>query len=116
MFCEGSGYDGHSTCLGIGKLGGRLERHQLEERQWAYVLPLHLNRVEARTPWNMIAAPTGSPNIIGLEYCHSDDACLTLDQSAVSSCLLLHAKLAFRFGALNNATITSMGSVSVLAR
>ncbi len=24
----------------------------------------------------MIAAPTGSPNIIGLEYCHSDDACM----------------------------------------
>ncbi len=30
-------------CLGIGKLGGRLECHQLEECQWAYVLPLHLN-------------------------------------------------------------------------
>ncbi len=31
--------------LGIGKLGGRLERHQLKGRQWAHVLPLHLNRV-----------------------------------------------------------------------
>ncbi len=61
----------------------------------------------------MIAARTGSPNIIGLEYCHSDDACMTLDQSAVSSCLLLlHAKFAFGFGALNNATIRS-GVLSV---
>ncbi len=32
----------------------------------------------------MIAAPTGSPNIIGLEYCHSDDVCMPLDQSAVN--------------------------------
>ncbi len=55
-------------------------------------------------------------NIIGLEYCHLDDACMPLDQSAVDCCLwLLHAKFAFGFGALNNA-IRSMGSVSALAR
>ncbi len=53
-------------------------------------------------------------NIIGLEYCHSDNACLPLDQS-VGNCYLwlLHAK--FGFGALSNA-IRSIGSVSVLAR
>ncbi len=80
-----------------------------------YILTGLWSRV-ARTPWNTIAAPTGSRNIIGLEYCHSDDACMPLDQSAVNCCLwLLHAKFSFGFGALNNA-IRSMGSVNVLAR
>ncbi len=70
-----------------------------------YILTGLWSRV-ARTPWNTIAAPTGSRNIIRLEYCHSDDACMPLDQSAVNCCLwLLHAKFSFGFGALNNAII-----------
>ncbi len=51
-----------------------------------YILTGLWSRV-ARTPWNAIAAATESRNIIGLEYCHSDDACMPLDQSAVSCCL-----------------------------
>ncbi len=70
--------------------GGANERtycHDILTGLWSRVL---------WTPWNMIAAPTRSLNIIGLEYCHSDDACMSLDQSAVSCCLwLLHAKFAF---------------------
>ncbi len=53
--------------LGIGKLGGRLERHKLEgapmsARTCHYILTELWSRV-ARTPWNMITTPTGSPNI-----------------------------------------------------
>ncbi len=36
------------------------------------------------------------PNIIGPEYCQSEDACMSLDQSAVNCCLIvacLHEEL-----------------------
>ncbi len=62
----------------------------MSTRSCHYILTGVWSRV-ARTPWNMTAAPTGSPNIIGLEYCHSDDACMPLDQSAVNCCLLIVA-------------------------
>ncbi len=88
----------------------------VNERMYCHYISTGLWTSVAQTPWNMIAAPTGSPNIIGLEYCYSDDACMALDQSAVNICLwLFHAKFAFGFGALNNA-IRSIGSLSVLAR
>ncbi len=86
------------------------------ERTYCHYILTGLWSIVARTPWNMTAAPAGSPNIIGLEYCHSDDTSMPLDQSTVNCCLwLLHAKFAFVFGVLSNA-IRSMGSVSVLAR
>ncbi len=78
--------------LGIGELGGRLGRHQPKGCQWAHVLPLHFNRVVIKSGTVTLkydCRPHWIPNIIGLEYCQSDDACMPLDQSAVNCCLIV---------------------------
>ncbi len=78
--------------IGTGELGGGLGRHQLKGRQWAHILALHFSRVVIKSGTVTLkydCRPHWIPNIIGLEYCQSDDACMPLDQSAVSCCLIV---------------------------
>ncbi len=78
--------------LGISELGGHLGCHQLKGRQWAQVLTQHFSRIVIKSYTVTLkydCRPHWIPNIIGLEYCQSDDACMPLDQSAVNCCLIV---------------------------